>query len=589
MDISQYKRKRNEVNVVIRKAKSTYHKNLLKENCTNPNKFWKAIKSIYPTKASAGPSKHSFDIQGEKTNDAIKVANGFCTFFTTIVTTLREKAIPLCNFAWRPPRSVRNRTVNKFKFRAVSKLEVKRDLKSIKRTKSTGIDNLPPGLMKYAACNISAPLTYLINLSLQIGTFPADWKLAKIVPIHKSGSFSSFDNYRPISILPVSSKIIEKAVHRQVMGFLEVNKLLSKFQFGFRPKLSTELAATLLFVEIRQHVDEGKLVSATFIDLSKAFDTISHSNLLRKLPQYGICDEELGWFTDYLFHRSVVVSYDSCLSNKQDILTGVPEGSILGPLLFIIFFNDVTDAIEVAKIVKYADDTVIYVADKDIAVINSKLTKDMDAIAKWLDQNALIINLKKGKTESLLFGTLQRIARQNETLNVMYRGDKVLNTSHYKYLGIEIDSTLNLNSHFEKCFKSASSRLRMLGKLIDYLDLASAKAIYRSLILPTFTYSGILQLKITDTQYKRLASFHDRSLRTIQGNSNNCDEIQSVTHVNKIRAYKLVRKCINKDICDTFQGYFEIDDHKIDTRNNQCRVKLSKIRTEYARKSFRFM
>ena len=242
-------------------------------------------------------------------------------------------------------------------------------------------------------------------------------------------------------------------------------------------------------------VDEGKLVGATFIDLSKAFDTISHSNLLRKLPQYGICDEELGWVTDYLFHRSVVVSYGSCLSDKQDILTGVPQGSILGPLLLIIFFNDITDVIEVAKIVKYADDSVIYVGDKDVAVINSKLTKDMDAIVKWLDQNALIINLKKGKTESLLFGTSQRIAKQNETLNVMYRGDKVLNTNHYKYLGIEVDNSLNLNSHFEKCFKRASSRLRLLGKLRDYLDLTSAKAIYRSLILPTFTYSGILGSK----------------------------------------------------------------------------------------------
>ena len=126
---------------------------------------------------------------------------------------------------------------------------------------------------------------------------------------------------------------------------------------------------------------------------------------------------------------------------------------------------------------KYADDTVIYVADKDVAVINSKLTKDMDAIAKWLDENALIINLKKGKTESLLLGTSQRIAKQNETLTVMYRGANVLNTSHNKYLGIEIDSSLNLNSHFDKGFKRASSRLRLLGKLRDYLDLTAAEMI----------------------------------------------------------------------------------------------------------------
>ena len=165
----------------------------------------------------------------------------------------------------------------------------------------------------------------------------------------------------------------------------------------------------------------------------------------------------------------------------------MPQGSILGLLFFIIFFIDIIDVIEVAKIVIYADDTVMYVADKVEAVINSKLNKNLEAIAKWLDQNAQIVNLKKVKIESLLFGTSQRVAKQNEILNIMYRSDKVLNTSHYKYLGIEIDSSLNLNSHFEKCFKRASSRLRLLVKLRDYLDLTATKVIYRSLILPTFT------------------------------------------------------------------------------------------------------
>ena len=363
LDISQYKQKRNEVNIALRKAKSTYSKILLSESSNNPNKFWKTIKSIYPSKANMGTSAHSFDLEDGKTNEPKRVADGLCDFFASIVTTLRKTTTSLYNFVWMPPTPITNRTKCKFKFRPVSRLEVEQDLKSIKRGKSTGTDNLPPGLLKDALCRISAPLAYLINLSLQTGTFPTDWKQAKIVPIHKSGSLNSFDNFRPISILPVLSKIIEKAVYREDMAFLEAKKLISQSQFGFRPKLPTELAGTLLFDNIRQHVDEGNLVGATFIDLSKASDTISHSNLLKKLPQYGMCDEELRWFTDYLFHRSMVVSYGSCLSSKREILTGVPQGSILGPLLFILFFNDITDVVDTAKIVIYVDDSVVYVAD----------------------------------------------------------------------------------------------------------------------------------------------------------------------------------------------------------------------------------
>ena len=244
---------------------------------------------------------------------------------------------------------------------------------------------------------------------------------------------------------------------------LKAKILISQSQFGFRPKIPTELAPTLLFDNIQQHVDEGKLVDATFIDLSMAFDTISHSNLMKKLPQYGYSDKELRWFTDYLFQRSMVVSYGSCLFAKREILTGIPQGLISGPLLFILFCNDIADVVDTAEIVIYANGTVIYVTGKDVTITNIKLNKEMDDIAKWLDQNALIIKLKKGKTESLHFGTPQRITKQNKTLTVMYLGVKILNTSQYKYLGIEADSPLNLNCHCERYYKRALSRLSLLG------------------------------------------------------------------------------------------------------------------------------
>lgn len=335
-DSLAYKRKRNETNIAIKRAKSSYYKNLLSENFENPSKFWKVLKSIYPCKNLKKHNSQSFDIDGEvKSCNPSTIANAFGEFFAGTVKTLKEKAFPLCDFVWRTPASMSVRTDLKFQFQAVSKFEVERKLKSIKRSKATGLDDLPPGLLKDTAELIAAPLTHLVNLSLTTNIFPADWKNAKII------------------ILPVLSKIIEKIVHRQLMSFLDKNSLLSEFQFGFRRGLSTELAATLLLDDIRREVDSGKLVGAVFIDLSKAFDTISHAKLLDKLSRYGINDGELEWFKDYLFSRKAVVSYNNCLSEVHEIYSGVPQGSILGPLLFLVFFNDITDVVNHSKVIKY--------------------------------------------------------------------------------------------------------------------------------------------------------------------------------------------------------------------------------------------
>ena len=589
-DISAYKRKRNEVNISVRRAKADYHKNLLKESSKDPNKFWKTLKSIYPTKTNNKQSVKTLDIDGVKIRDAHHIVDTFCSFFTSVVKKLKEKAFPLCNFSWKRPTKMRSRTDQKFIFKMVSRHEVEQQLRSVKRNKATGLDDLPPGLIKDSADLISAPLTHLINLSLKTSIFPSDWKVAKVIPIHKSGAHSNPDNYRPISVLPVISKIIEKVIHHQLITFLDKNHLLTKFQFGFRPKLSTEYAATILLDSIRNNFDKGKLVGAVFVDLSKAFDTVSHSMLLDKLPLYGVHDKQLEWFKDYLFLRKAQVACNGCLSKENTLLTGVPQGSILGPLLFLILFNDAVDVIEHSSILKYADDTVLYVADKDIQCIKAKLSKDMGCLADWLRINELVLNLKKGKTESLLFGTPQRIAKQTEPFEIKMSHQTVINnTSEYKYLGVRVDSSLNLNSNFHTCLKKTSGRLRLLAKIRSYLDQATAVAIYHSMILPTFTYCGILQLKYTNTQLSRLSSLHLRALKIIFGDARPNQELTSVVNANKSRACKLVRKCLDKDTCEQFQNYFTLREHEKQTRGNKSTLELPKIKTEYARKSFMFM
>ena len=347
VDWSTYRRKKNRVNNLINSAKTKYNQKILEENASNPDKFWKAIKQVFPSKPS-NKSCSMFQINGQKTFDKSNIANGFCNFFASVANTLKSKSIFLRDFIWSKPIVDRYSANCTFKLRPVSVAEVQRYLKQLKRNKSVGLDSLPSGFLKDIARVIAKPLCHIINLSLQSGIVPKDFKEAKVIPIHKSGNSCNIDNYRPISVLPVISKILEKCVNNQLMQHLENHKLLSDFQFGFRPKRSTELAATLFVDNIRANMDKGELTGVVYIDLSKAFDTISHSSIISKLPAYGITGIEQKWFIDYLFARSQTVYYDNVASNKQPVYCGVPQGSILGPSLFLMHFNGICSILKLS-------------------------------------------------------------------------------------------------------------------------------------------------------------------------------------------------------------------------------------------------
>ena len=214
----------------------------------------------------------------------------------------------------------------------------------MKSKKSTGPENISVSFLKTYATSLTIPLTTLINQSLSKGVFPSNLKIAKIIPIFKKDDLHLFDNYRPISLLPAISKIYEKTVHIQLLNYFTTNKLLYTHQYGFRPDHSTELAALELTDQIFSLLDQGKHPFAIFIDLSKAFDTINHTILLHKLQHYGITGIELQWFSSYLTERTQFTRYKNTDSSANQITTGVPQGSILGPLLFLIYMNDIQHA-----------------------------------------------------------------------------------------------------------------------------------------------------------------------------------------------------------------------------------------------------
>ena len=304
-----------------------------------------------------------------------------------------------------------------------------------------------------------------MNMSINTSTVPSIWKTAKVTPIFKSGNHKLPANYRPISVLPVISKIIEKAVHHQFLKFLEDNKLLTESQFGFCKYRSTKLAAALLCDDIRREMNNGNMVGAVYLDLSKAFDTIGHTILLNKLSAYGVGGKELEWFTDYLFNMTQLVEIENSRSTLELIYCGVLQGSILGPLLLIVFFNDPIENIN-CHVIKYADDTVLYFAENNADVIERVLNMEMEVIGKYCSKNELLLNLKKGKTEAMLFGTAKRLKQHDRDLNISYNGTSISFVKEYVYLGNIIDNTLTLNTNFNRAYKRASNRLRLLKSVL---------------------------------------------------------------------------------------------------------------------------
>ena len=458
-------------------------------------------------------------------------------------------------------------------------------LRGLKRKCATGIDNIPSCFLKDTAFVICKPLAFVINLSLKEGTFPNDLKKARVNPIYKSGNRNSFDNYRPISVLPIVSKIFEKCVYRQLIDYFETNKLLSNFQFGFRSRRSTEIAATLFTDKIRTAMDEGKYTGAIYVDLSKAFDTISHSLLLKTLSENGVSGNSLHWLTDYLFSRSQQVSYLGTISASQPIYCGVPQGSILGPLLFIVYFNDAVKSITRSEVLMYADDTVIFCSHKNINTIKEKLELDFNSLGDWLYENELIVNYKKDKTEVMFFGTQKRLQKISETpVKINYNGNTINTTASYTYLGIQLTPSLNMTSHISNSIKKASTRIRLLKKTRHFMDKYTAKLVYQTLFLPLFTYCSLNTYGATPTYLKsRIVDIENRAERII-----GCPVPKRECVLVK-RICSFVHRCIHKNnVCDVFDDYFKFKSTSINTRNNGKKLIIPKIKLEAARASFRY-
>lgn len=403
----EYKMLRNKVQSEVKKAKRNYVKLEIKENKNCPKKLWKTIKELGISSKSKSACK--IGLKNENSDEIIfddeKVASSFNTFFSNIASKL-VSVLPNRLFddgKLQLYYSEKGIKPNSFTFTIVSEEEVLKLITSLNVSKSTGCDNISAKFVKFGADVICTPLTYIINLSLRKSTVPDDFKLARVVPLFKKGSRSEEGNYRPVSILPVLSKVFERIVFNQLNAYLCINNILYKYQSGFRPSFSTDTALTFLSDKIKLNMDKGLYTGLVLLDLQKAFDTVNHEILLKKLKAVGLREDTVQWFYSYISDRRQVVQIKDSISPSCKMSCGVPQGSILGPLLFSIYVNDMERAIDSCELYLYADDSAVLVGGKNISEIESKLSNNMYSLKMWLEESKLSLHL--GKTESILFGS----------------------------------------------------------------------------------------------------------------------------------------------------------------------------------------
>ena len=349
---SSFKRLRNVVTLRLRKEKQRYFSEQLQETEGDSRGTWKNLKQLL------GTGSKSTSATARTAVEAKEKCNIFNRFFVSCAEELRSvyRSNGQSFYKWLPQLE----HTETFKLRNITVSEVWKALKELKPKKATGADGIPSRLLKDGAEALASPLSVLFNLTIQQNVIPVEWKKAKVTPLHKAGEKDDPKNYRPISVLPVVSKVLERLVHRQLAGYFDKHNLLCKSQSGFRRKHSTETAVTYFTDEILMNMDNGLVTGSVFIDLAKAFDTVDHDILISKLKYYGVCDESLPWFKNYFSGRKQVVCIDSQTSDEFDIRSGVPQGSILGPLLFIAYINDLPRCVKHCSVNMYADDTVLY-------------------------------------------------------------------------------------------------------------------------------------------------------------------------------------------------------------------------------------
>jgi hypothetical protein len=363
-----------------------------------------------------------------------------------------------------------------------------------------------------AAHTIAPSLYVLFNKSLNLGHVPRDWKLARVTPLYKGkGSKSELGNYRPISVISHIPKIIEKFVSFSFNKFLSDNSLLHNDQFAYRKSQSTVNALHTLVDSTMSNINNGMLTGIVQLDLTKGFDLVNHEILLFKLNKYGVVNNCLSWFESYLSDRQQLVHFNGSNSSICNLSIGVPQGTILGPTLFVLYINDFSNSIGPLICIRYADDTSLGACDYNLTTLQSKLQSGTDKAIEWLNNNRLLVN--SNKCSCMLIGSRQRIA--NLSLDIYIAGNILEMCTSTKLLGIYIDNCLSWDKQIEYLSNKLSPKLGVLYRLSKFTPSYLLNTIYSTLIQPDIDYCISIWGNCAATYLNKIQSLQNRAVRIL--------------------------------------------------------------------------
>ena len=588
--ISTYNKFRNKLNHLINTAERNYYREKFDQYKNNLNKSWKIIKEVIGRNKSKPQLCKQFEVNGTKIEDSKIISNKFNDYFVGIGDSMAKKIQPSIR---KFSEYLSGSYMNSFYLNPTTEEEIDKIINSFKDS-ACGWDDIASKVIKKVRNQITNILVHLCNLSFVSGFVPTELKLAKVVPVFKSGNKDNFTNYRPISVLCIFSKIYERLAYNRLLNFLLKNNALFKYQFGFRDQHSTELALILLIDKITSAIDNNEFTLAVFLDLSKAFDMVNHSILLNKLEHYGIRGVPLQWFRSYLNERKQYVSFNGTDSTSLDIKCGVPQGSILGPLLFLIFINDLHNASKSLFFILFADDSNLLLSGPNINDLCKQMNQEIKAVVEWFKVNQLCLNISK--TNFMIFSAKNKIY-ESSNYNIQVENITVEQVKQTKFLGVYIDDKLNWSVHINYICNKISKNIGVITRARKMLDQKTTTGLYYTFIYPYLNYCCSVWGLAPATYVSKLQILQKRILRIICGKPRLSPslnlfislKILPIVELNKLKLATFCYKFQSQMLPSIFNEYItsvsEIHTHS--TRSSS-KLYIHTPRTVYALKTVRY-